>query len=62
MGCSKHLSDDDIVAKINVLNTILSNKTLLDSELIKDGLGLLIRYTDDINKGSVSKNTLHFIL
>ena len=50
MGCSRHLSGDDIVAKINVLNAILSNKTILDSELIKENLGILIKCTDDINK------------
>lgn len=55
MGCSRHLSGDDIVAKINVLNAILSNKTILDSELIKENLGILIKYTNEINKNITQK-------
>lgn len=55
MGCSRHLSDDDIVAKINVLNSILSSKSILDSKLVKENLGLLVKYTDDINKNLTQK-------
>ena len=55
MGCSKHLADSDIVAKINVLNSILSSKSILDSKLAKENLGLLVKYTDDINKNLTQK-------
>ncbi len=41
--------------QINVLNSILSSKSILDSKLAKENLGLLVKYTDDINKNLTQK-------